>query len=73
MIAAIKSGAMKEIFGTGTAAVVSPVGEISFKDESFRVQDGGVGEWSQKLYDEIVGIQYGEKEDKFGWVYDVKI
>jgi branched-chain amino acid aminotransferase len=73
VIHAVKSGAMKEIFGTGTAAVVSPVGEISFKEESFRVQDGGVGEWSQKFYDEIVGIQYGENEDRFGWMYHVKI
>jgi branched-chain amino acid aminotransferase len=73
VIDGVKSGAVGEIFGTGTAAVVSPVGEISFKNESFRVQDGGVGEWSQKFYDEIVGIQYGEKEDKFGWVYQVKI
>lgn len=73
VIDAVKSGAMKEIFGTGTAAVISPVGELSFKEESFRVQDGGVGEWSQKFYDEIIGIQYGEKEDKFGWVYRVKI
>jgi branched-chain amino acid aminotransferase len=73
VVAAIKSGAMKEIFGTGTAAVISPVGEISFMDESFRVQDGGVGEWSQRLYDEIVGIQYGEKEDTFNWIYNVGI
>ena len=73
VIAATKSGAMKEIFGTGTAAVISPVGEISFKGEAFRVRDGCVGEWSQRFYDEIVGIQYGEKEDKLGWVYHVKI
>jgi branched-chain amino acid aminotransferase len=73
VIDAVKSGTVKEIFGTGTAAVVSPVGAISFKEESFQVRDGGVGEWSQRFYDEIVGIQYGEKEDKFGWVYQVKI
>lgn len=73
VITAIKSGTMKEVFGTGTAAVVSPVGDIYFKGESFQVQDGGVGEWSQRFYDEIVGIQYGEREDKFGWVYHVKL
>ncbi|HQN17756.1 MAG TPA: branched-chain amino acid aminotransferase [Syntrophobacteraceae bacterium] len=72
VIDAVKSGAMKEIFGTGTAAVVSPVGAISFKEQSFSVQDGGVGEWSHRFYDEIVGIQYGERPDKFGWVYNVK-
>jgi branched-chain amino acid aminotransferase len=73
VIAGVRSGAVKEIFGSGTAAVVSPVGAISFKEESYTVHDGGVGEWSQKFYDEIVGIQYGEKPDKFGWVYDVKM
>lgn len=73
VIEAIQSGAMKEIFGTGTAAVISPVGEISFKDQPYRIQDGGVGEWSQKLYDEIVSIQYGDSADPFGWVHELKI
>lgn len=73
VIESIKSGAMKEIFGTGTAAVISPVGEISYKGETHRIRDGGVGEWSQRLYDEIVAIQYGEKEDPFGWVREVKM
>lgn len=73
VIEAVKSGDMKEIFGTGTAAVVSPVGEISYQDLSHRVQNGGVGEWSQRFYDEIVGIQYGEKEDPFGWVNHLSV
>ncbi|MEN6485125.1 MAG: branched-chain amino acid aminotransferase [Syntrophobacteraceae bacterium] len=68
----LKSGDMKEVFGTGTAAVISPVGNISFKDDSHQVGDGGVGEWSHKLYEEIVGIQYGEKPDPFGWITTVK-
>lgn len=72
VIGSIKSGTMIEIFGTGTAAVVSPVGEISFKGQSYVVQNGGVGEWSQKFYDEIIGIQYGEKEDRFGWTVEIK-
>lgn len=73
VIEATQSGAMKEIFGTGTAAVISPVGEISYKDHSYRIQAGGVGEWAQKFYDEIVSIQYGDKKDPFGWVREVKI
>ncbi len=73
VIGAIESGGMKEVFGTGTAAVISPVGAISYKDESFRIGNGSVGELSQKLYDEIVAIQYGEKEDPFGWVHTVKV
>ncbi len=68
-----KSGAMKEMFATGTAAVISPVGEFSYRDRMYRIADGGVGEWSQKLYDEILGIQYGEKEDIFGWVRQLNL
>jgi branched-chain amino acid aminotransferase len=68
----IETGAMKEIFGAGTAAVISPVGSLFFKEKTYKVQDGGVGEWSRRLFDEITGIQYGEKEDPFGWVREVK-
>lgn len=73
VLATIKSGDMVEIFGTGTAAVISPVGEITYREQSYRVGNGSVGEWSQKFYDEIVGIQYGEKSDPFGWVRAVKV
>ena len=62
-----KSGSLKEMFATGTAAVISPVGAICYKEEDFRVADGKTGELSQKLYDEITGIQYGHKENPFGW------
>jgi branched-chain amino acid aminotransferase len=72
VIDGVKSGDMKEVFGTGTAAVISPVGEISFKDDDHRVGNGGVGEWSHKFYEEIVGIQYGERPDPFGWTCTVK-
>jgi branched-chain amino acid aminotransferase len=73
VLESIHSGDMQEIFGTGTAAVISPVGKICYKNEFSQVQDGAVGELSQKLYDEIVGIQYGEKDDPFGWVQELKI
>ncbi|NLI80821.1 MAG: branched-chain amino acid aminotransferase [Deltaproteobacteria bacterium] len=73
VIDAVGSGDMREIFGTGTAAVVSPVGEISYKDKSYRVRDGAVGDWAKRFYDEIVGIQYGEREDRFGWIRQVKV
>lgn len=68
VIETTESGKMKEIFASGTAAVISPVGEISYRDRMYRISDGSVGEWAQKLYDEILGIQYGEREDVFGWV-----
>ncbi len=62
-----KSGKLKEMFATGTAAIISPVGEICFKGKDFLVAEGQTGELSQKLYDEILGIQYGYKDDPFGW------
>jgi branched-chain amino acid aminotransferase len=73
VIETAQSGEMKEMFATGTAAVISPVGEISYRDRMYRIGDGGVGEWAQKLYDEILGIQYGEREDVFGWVKELSI
>jgi branched-chain amino acid aminotransferase len=63
----VLSGRVREIFGTGTAAVISPVGGICYQDKVHSVQDGSVGEWSRRFYDEIVAIQYGAKEDPFGW------
>lgn len=71
VIETAKSGEMKECFGTGTAAVISPVGEIFYRDRGYVVNNGQVGEWSKKFYDEIMGIQYGEKEDIFGWIQKV--
>jgi branched-chain amino acid aminotransferase len=67
VIAAAKDGRVNEAFGTGTAAVISPVGQITYRGEDHVVAGGKMGELSQKLYDEIVAIQYGEKEDPYGW------
>ena len=68
VIAAAEDGRLKEAFGTGTAAVISPVGQITFKDHDYVVAGCKMGELSQKLYDEIVAIQYGLKSDPYGWV-----
>ena len=68
VIAAATSGRLREAFGTGTAAVISPVGQITYKDKGYVIAGGKMGELSQKLYDEIVSIQYGEKPDPYGWV-----
>ena len=62
-----KSGALKEMFASGTAAVISPVGEICYKENVFQIGDGRTGDLAQRLYDEITAIQYGQKEDPFGW------
>ena len=67
-MADIKSGWIKEAFGSGTAAVITPVGSLCYKDECLNVGDGGVGSLTRKLYDTLTGIQYGRIEDKFGWV-----
>jgi branched-chain amino acid aminotransferase len=67
VIAASKKGTLQEVFGSGTAAVISPVGEIRHLDETVMVNDRKIGKLSQRFYDEITGIQYGEREDKFGW------
>jgi len=68
VIAAAANGRLKEAFGTGTAAVISPVGQITYKDKDYVVAGGTMGELSQRLYDEIVALQYAEKPDPYGWV-----
>jgi branched-chain amino acid aminotransferase len=71
VIDAAKDGRLKEAFGTGTAAVISPVGQITYKDEDYIVGGAKMGELSQKLYDEIVAVQYGHKPDPYGWVEQI--
>jgi branched-chain amino acid aminotransferase len=66
--AASRDGSLVEAFATGTAAVISPVGEINYQGEGFVVGDGGVGQLSRSLYDEILDIQYGRRPDPRGWV-----
>lgn len=68
---AAKQGRLKEIFASGTAAVISPVGKLVFKDKEFDVGDGGVGEIAQKLYDTLYGIQTGKLPDDMGWTEEV--
>jgi branched-chain amino acid aminotransferase len=67
VISAAKNGSLREAFGTGTAAVVSPVGQMTFNHEDFIISGGETGELSQKLYNEIFDIQYAKKEDPYGW------
>ena len=66
-----KKGKLTEIFGTGTAAVISPVGWVQHNEELVTINHGKTGSFSQRLYDEITAIQYGEKPDKFGWCYRI--
>lgn len=68
LIEAHRSGTLEEAFGTGTAAVISPIGELSYGDEKFVINEGKIGELSAKVYDTITGIQNGKQEDPFGWL-----
>lgn len=61
------SGALEEAWCVGTAAVVSPIGELSWNGRSYQVNHNEIGALSQKLYDELTGIQWGTKPDPFGW------
>ena len=67
LLEAARTGALKEAWGTGTAAVVSPIGMLYYKGEEHVLCDNKIGPLTQKLYDELTGIQWGRKEDKFGW------
>lgn len=68
---ASEQGLLEEAFGTGTAAVISPVGGFVWHDKTITINDNQTGELSQKLYDTLTGIQTGEVEDPFGWVTEV--
>lgn len=67
-----EQGKFKEMFGSGTAAVISPVGELKYGDTVMKINDGEIGEVSQMLYDTLTGIQWGKIEDTFGWTVPVE-
>ena len=66
LLAAQASGALEECFGTGTAAVISPVGKLRYEDQVMTVGDGQIGPVSQRLYDTVTGIQSGRLPDPYG-------
>jgi branched-chain amino acid aminotransferase len=68
VFAASRAGTLDEMWGTGTAAVVSPVGELGYKGERITISGGKTGPLTQKLYDTIVGIQYGLGNDAHHWM-----
>jgi len=67
VIAAAHKGTLKEAFASGTAAIVSPVGQIYFRKKEYLINNGQTGPVAEKLYNEILQIQYGMKEDPFNW------
>ncbi len=69
---AAQQGRLEEAFGTGTAAVVSPIGELKWGDHKMEINQGKIGKVSQKLYDQLTGIQWGNLEDTMGWTVEVR-
>jgi len=67
-----EKGTLKEVFGSGTAAVISPVGMIKFDGREITVGDGKVGPFAAKLFNELMNIQYGKTADQFNWTRTVK-
>ena len=64
---AMKDGTLQEAWGCGTAAVISPIGELRINDTRYQVADGGIGKLSQKLYDTLTAIQWGTAPDTHHW------
>ncbi len=72
VIEGIQDGSVEEIFGTGTAAIVAPIGELYYKGKAYTVANGTVGDLAARLYDTLTGLQAGEVPDKYGWVVEVE-
>ena len=68
---AYDAGKLQEVFGTGTAAVISPVGELRYEGDVAHINNGEIGEITHKLYNTLTGIQWGTKPDPFGWTCPV--
>ena len=71
LLEAASSGKLEEAWGTGTAAVVSPIGQLFYSGNTYQISGNQIGELTQKLYDELTGIQWGKKADSFGWSHVV--
>ena len=70
---AYDNGSLQEVFGSGTAAVISPVGLIHHEGKILELDRENIGPFAKKMYDEITGIQYGKIDDRFGWTHPVKV
>ncbi|MBN2228883.1 MAG: branched-chain amino acid aminotransferase [Candidatus Thorarchaeota archaeon] len=71
VIEGLDSGKVIEMFGCGTAAIIAPVGSLWYKGKPYAVSNGKTGELTQHLFDELTGIQSGEREDRYGWIVDI--
>ena len=68
---AYDNGKLDEVFGTGTAAVISPVGHLKWGDKVMEINNNKIGPVSQMLYDTMTGIQWGKIPDEFGWIVKI--
>ena len=73
LITASQNGTLEEAWGTGTAAVISPIGHLFYDGKDHTISNNQIGELTQKLYDELTGIQWGKVEDKRSWCLKVKV
>ncbi len=73
LLQAVENGELEEAWGTGTAAVVSPIGHLFYNGKDYTVSNNEIGELTQKLYDELTGIQWAKKPDERNWCLKVKI
>ena len=71
VMAAGREGRLEEMWGVGTAAVVSPVGELTYRGESVTINNGHTGPTVKRLYDAVTALQYGEAADGHGWIVEV--
>ena len=71
LVSAMSDGKLEEAWGCGTAAVVSPIGKLMYRDVEYVINDGKIGSVTQKLYDILTGIQWGKLEDEYGWIYKI--
>jgi branched-chain amino acid aminotransferase len=71
LAAAMADGSLEEAWGCGTAAVVSPIGELVYKDQVYTVNNKQIGELTQHLYDTLTSIQWGKSEDVYNWTVKI--
>lgn len=71
VLEASDNSTLKEVFGTGTAAVISPVGKLTYNEKEIEINNMQIGELSSKIYDTVTGMQYGKLEDNFEWLIEI--
>jgi hypothetical protein len=72
VVTAAGDGSLREVWGTGTAAGVLPVGELGYRGQRLIVNGGQTGEWAQRLFDALRAIQYGMGPDRHDWMLEVQ-